>query len=388
MWPWFKGLRHISVENLWSFYTRRKVRHLREVILHIGAHKTGSTSIQFALAQFDSGVDFCPDICGYINHSIPIYTIFSKYRFSYHIHARQGLQAHDILKLKKSYLRSLHAALIRHDRERLILSGEDISLLDSEEKKRLVRFLERYGVTVRVIMYVREPLAFCASAFQEMVKHGTNEVGPISPSYRTRIEPFLQYLGEEYIEVRQFEPDALVDGDIVSDFCAFYGISITGGQRTLANASISEAALKLLFHFNSLPVLADGNHNRLLAFQELDNSLRLIYSGEKIDKNAFIDLVDFPESEKLFLFEKFGISYDVPQKRDGTPSFADYIAEMSGIDHAPLDQALIQRGISIGLGGSLADKLICLYDSFLSDEDRDEMRAEQDRAFAHSAVPS
>lgn len=338
---------------------------MREVVLHIGAHKTGSTSIQYSLARFDSGSDFYPDISGYRNHSIPIYTIFSKDRALYHIHARAGRQPSDVLKLKKLYLRSLHSSLMRKDKERLILSGEDISLLADDEKRRLVRFLKCYGVTVRVIMYVREPLAYSASAFQEMVKHGNNGKNRINPGYKVRIEAFLNNLGYDFINVRKFEADTLVDGDVVSDFCSILGISIDDRSRSRVNESISETAFKLLYFFNTLPISADGNPDRLAAFNQLDRALRGIYPVGKINKNAFIDLVDFPDSERLFLIENFGIYYDKIEVPYDHINSLDYISDLSHIDFAPLDELLQKRGVIIGSSHNLADKLISLYFSIL-----------------------
>ena len=369
---------------------------MREVVIHIGAHKIGSTSIQHAFARFDSGKDFCPDIAGHINHSIPIYTIFSKNRLSYHIHSRAGRQPNDVLKLKKSYLRSLHCSLIRTDKERLILSGEDISLLADDEKRRLVRFLKCYGVTVRVIMYVREPLSYCASAFQEMVKHGDNGKYKINPGYRARIEPFLKLLGHNFIEVRKFEADALVNGDIVSDFCSILGISIGDRSNLRVNESISENAFKLLYFFNTLPISAAGNPDRLGAFNQLDRELRVLYPVGQINKNAFMDLVDYPDFERLFLIENFGIRYEKPELPSNYISYQDYISDLCHIDCAPLDELLQNRGVTIGSNNNLADKLVSFYFSILHETlsaditkerdhaiaDRDRLVAERDRIIA------
>lgn len=293
------------------------------------------------------------------------------------------------------YFRSLHAALTREDRERLILSGEDISLLSGDEKTRLVRFLRSYGITVRVVMYVREPLGYCASAFQEMVKHGADGKSRINPGYKTRIEPFLMNLGRDFVHVRRFEPDALMDGDIVADFCSLIGISVEDKLRPKGNELISEDALKLLYFFNNLPVCSDGNADRLAAYGQLIETLRDIYPNGKIDRNAFVDIVDFPEAERLFLVEQFGIHYDVLVRCSVCPSSQDYLSDMSHIDLTPLDEVLEKRAIRIGMGSNLSDKLISLYFSMLYDlvsagaiRERDLAIVERDRAISqrHGAI--
>lgn len=75
------------------------------ITLHIGMHKTGSSSIQLALAGFDDGNTTCPDL-GYENHSIPFYTAYSENHQKYHIWKRAGLDTAAIEEIKAQCLTS------------------------------------------------------------------------------------------------------------------------------------------------------------------------------------------------------------------------------------------------------------------------------------------
>ena len=81
---------------------------LKEVILHIGLHKTGSTSIQSALKGYDKNgtktVSFENE-----NHSIPMYTIFSKNRYDYHIWKNAGISKVNIDRNIQKYLKIILA---------------------------------------------------------------------------------------------------------------------------------------------------------------------------------------------------------------------------------------------------------------------------------------
>ena len=108
--------------------------------LHVGLHKTASTSFQLACAEQkdllnQAGIAYPVFTCeeanqSYIvNHSIPLYSLFSSSPESYHINIRWGIR--DIEGCKASYSRQLSKAL--DESESIILSGEDVSLLSARE---------------------------------------------------------------------------------------------------------------------------------------------------------------------------------------------------------------------------------------------------------------
>ena len=77
-------------------------KEIREVILHIGMHKTGTSSIQTSLHKIN-GNGFRTVRFAEINHSIPMFTIFSEKRQSYHIWKNQGFTDDQINEKKAEY---------------------------------------------------------------------------------------------------------------------------------------------------------------------------------------------------------------------------------------------------------------------------------------------
>lgn len=95
---------------------------MNEVILHIGMHKTGTSSIQDCLASFDDGTTRYAQF-GVANHSIPMTTIFADDPYAYHIWRDQGAAASLVDQRRSDYRAMLEQQLRSSDHERLIISA-------------------------------------------------------------------------------------------------------------------------------------------------------------------------------------------------------------------------------------------------------------------------
>lgn len=159
---------------------------MKEALIHIGMHKTGTTSIQESLKSYDDGHTFYADL-EFTNHSIPMYTIFSENRFKYHIWTKQGMSEAEIRQKKNDFLNSLQHQLTLESRRRILISGEGISLLTPHEKDLMVRFFKNSASKVKILCVTRSPEEYAISILQERIKGGDlKHVPTINPQYQKK----------------------------------------------------------------------------------------------------------------------------------------------------------------------------------------------------------
>jgi len=228
-----------------------------EVILHVGMHKTGTTSIQSALNNFDDGTVRYAQLND-VNHSIPIYSLFSKNKYEYQIHKNFGRTPAQIDAINDSTVVDLERELSM-DREKIIISGEDISALKPDEVQSLVTWIKAQVGSLKVLAYVRDPVGFASSVLQQGIYGGMQELCIPTPDYRNRFEAYTQCSEVDGIEFVEFKKNELVDGSVVSDFCSRGGFDGSGLKEQRVNESMSVECAQLLYHFNRFGVTASGN---------------------------------------------------------------------------------------------------------------------------------
>ena len=174
-----------------------------KLFLHIGLHKTASSSFQHTCAAnhrsllrqdlhyplFD-----CPEASqkNINNHSIPLFSLYTTKPERYPVHLRWGIQ--EIQAVNEAYQQQLEQAI--DQKNHLLLSGEDVASLESEELQRLLSDLRSNGRELVVFACVRSPYAFHCSQIQQQVKDGVamNPEG-LCPQ-RHRIRKLKQVFGE------------------------------------------------------------------------------------------------------------------------------------------------------------------------------------------------
>ena len=189
---------------------------MKEVILHIGLHKTGSTSIQTALKGYNkNGVKSIA--FKEANHSIPMFTIFSNNRYKYHIWKKQELSKDDIDKKRNEYLDILKKELRNEKVKTLIISGEDLSSLNDHEVKVLSEFLNAEQVSTTIVCYVRHPLSWAASAVQELAKNG-NSFPNLDNFFNVRLIKYIEFFGKKNMKVFDYQKSSAKEKSVVKHF--------------------------------------------------------------------------------------------------------------------------------------------------------------------------
>jgi hypothetical protein len=275
---------------------------IEKAILHIGLHKTGSSSIQASLNGYDDGCRFYADL-DWQNHSIPLYTAFSRNASQYHIWTKQGASPEQVKEVQKTVLHKLERQLSRPSHNTIIFSGEDLSQLSQSDTNDFVAFMRARCQHIIAVAYVRDPLEYAASAFQQLVKGGCNQIpNKISQHIEARISNWELALGTASIYVRSFNRDTLLNGCVVHDFCQFAGLDTNLIRFRRRNESLSGAAIKILFHLNQTSQLQFGDALLARTRRRLINLLdRLFGDLPGIDKYLMLNQLDWQDAEYIRL---------------------------------------------------------------------------------------
>jgi hypothetical protein len=339
-----------------------------EIILHIGMHKTGTTSIQAALNNFDDGrVRYAR--LNDVNHSIPIYSLFSKNKYEYLVHQKFGRSQDKIDTINDNTVIDLEREL-NMDREKIIISGEDISTLESDEVQSLVTWLRARTRSLRVMAYVRDPLGFASSALQQYIYGGIRKTRIPTPDYKKRFEAYTLCPEVSSIEFVEFNKDELVNGSVVSDFCSRVGFDGSGlrERRTETNESVSFECTQLLYHLNRFGIQTEGNPRLVKSRRRFSHFLNQSFKGSsfKIPKHwvwANMDMSD------IYWMERVSGIQLAPIDLDSAESSSSYALE-DAMDH--IDQPTLRKlqkivsdiDVSVGRDTNVTNLLNFLFASF------------------------
>jgi hypothetical protein len=270
-------------------------------------HKTGSTAIQSAFNGFNDGNTRYLDL-GSVNHSVPFFTAYSSHYQSYHIWKRAGLTSEQVEHKKRYFLEKISRELA-DTKHNIIISGEDISLLSISELKEVQKLFDCH-TKLKIIAYVRPPISFIRSSFQEKIKNGESLTVPPSPRYRFRIEKFFKVFGRENVIVRRFDKNELYCNDIVRDFAKLISVSAPESGSN-SNVSLSTEAVKIIYLLNQMvPAFGETKEN-VQARRRMINHVRQKFPGRfELPDHLIFGCVDFEDIE--WLYSAADIDFRIP----------------------------------------------------------------------------
>lgn len=341
---------------------------MKEVILHVGMHKTGTSSIQASLASYDDGTTVYAQL-EVPNHSIPITTVFADDPESYHIWKSQGASPDLVRQRKNLYSYLLNRHLRDSTRERLIISAEDIGNLTYDEQRRLIDYFRSRDLDLKVICLTRDPRSLMSSLVQQHIRGGIAPLGEFRLDYRAYLKCFYDNLPHDRIIVRDFEAMTGAHGDVVRAFSILARIRPEHSAATRENESLSADAARLVFRFNELPVNSFGDGNRVIARDDLITFLSATFpnKGEvsQIDKDISFDLATIDGEDLRFIKELAGIEYPVQPHDARFDRMPAYLTDLSQIDIPAFASRLEEIGASPSRSADLDSMLIDLYFHFL-----------------------
>lgn len=248
------------------------------IFLHIGMHKTATTSIQSSLDGFSDGVTRYARM-GRQNHSVAMISAFGTEPQRHHFFSNRGLGADDVTAMRTAARNGLARELASPERN-LILSGEAMVDLPRGDLESMRLYLEEKAAHLRVMAYVREPVGFAASAFQQQLKGRRAAYDVPLPKYRNRFARFLQAFGRNRVEFFPFDVAGFRNQCIITDFCDRVGIDADQVPRKRRNESLSPTVVALLLDWNRDQVKGQGSPARLAARRALVEALRKAFPGK------------------------------------------------------------------------------------------------------------
>lgn len=256
----------------------------RQIILHVGMHKTGSTSIQNNCYRYretlaEHGIIY-PSF-SYLdhtrtNHSGPITAAISENPDRYGEQWRAGLGDNpNVLAL--AYNQQFEALLDSPAADTLILSGETVSAFADDDLKALRDKLLQHTDKLRVTVYIRNPASAVGSILQQRVRDGSvhdtdDNVIALASVSRRRYQRLKDVFGDS-LEVLNFHEAASDPSGLVGSFMRFCGLP---PEETLklefaaANPRMSMECFKLMLGINkACPAKFGDNQDRQRDYNDL-----------------------------------------------------------------------------------------------------------------------
>lgn len=256
----------------------------RQIILHVGMHKTGTTSIQNncyrqreTLAEhgiiypFFSYLDQTRS-----NHSGPITAAVSSKPDRYGEQWRAGL-SNDPRALQQAYQSQFRELLDTPKADTLILSGETISAFADDDLKKLRKRLLKHTDQLKVVVYIRNPASAVASILQQRVRGGgdrdtDDNIIALASISRRRYERLEKVFGDS-LEVLNFHEAVNHPSGLVGSFMEFCGLPAEEAlnfEFAAANPRTCMESFKLMLAINKVyPAKADDAEGRQREYNDL-----------------------------------------------------------------------------------------------------------------------
>ncbi len=290
-----------------NIYKKRKL-----CIVHIGMHKTGSSSIQHNLNR-TSNINFSYFDLGLENHSIPIYSLFSKNGNNYYIHKKMGRTEKEINNFNINVHNGFQDHIYKNmNYNTFIISGEDISLLSPDDLVGFRKYLLDYFEKIQIVAYVRSPISYVNSAVQQVIKGGEGNLQQSAkreyPRYKNKFDKFDTIFGKENVELYFFSKSNLIEGDATADFLYRQKLKVKEKKFLSTNESMSLESIALLYIFNKYSSKPIANSKGNQAKHEL---LRMLQNmGSKkflLSKEYILKVVDYDKDDLLWIENRMDI---------------------------------------------------------------------------------
>jgi hypothetical protein len=243
------------------------------LILHAGMHKTGSTSIQAALAAAGRR-DFVYLDWQAANHSTLFTLLFEERPESYFAFRRRGLDREALAALRQRWLARTERQVARAGSRPVVLSAERIATAPPDAIERLRDWFAPRCDGIDVFAYVRPAVPWVRSMFEQAVRTRATEFALRWPHYRRSLAPLDRVFGRDRVHLRAFRKAALSGGDAVQDFAAWAGLAGVPQDGAARNTGAAAEAVALCLYYWRHVAGADETPDAFRASQRIVRRLR------------------------------------------------------------------------------------------------------------------
>lgn len=251
--------------------------NVKKVFLHIGMHKTATTSIEHTLCfnkdLLETNNYFITERWG-ANLSIPLRSIFDiePEKIDYHIKLNRSID--EIEEFNKIELHLLLEEMKATKCSNVIISGDWLSIFkekQSVEKLKFVLDTVFPNAETKIVFVTRERNAFINSMKQELIKGNYDINDIVNPNYEymyeTYVSKYLELYGRENVIAYKFEDSIKFPIEPVGYFLEkidFPKAEIEKINTVKVNESLSHRAIDLVFYANEkIPFYVNGGINSL-----------------------------------------------------------------------------------------------------------------------------
>lgn len=294
--------------------------------VHIGAPKTGTKSIQRFLSSNRAVLkEFGYSYPGNDrwHNRLASFCSGSSPRNIANQHSRGHRTAAEIQEADHEFERNTKLEVSDPELTTAIFSYEGLYSKNISFVKELQKFTNEISKSTKIVVYVRNPISWCRSAYSTRALLGFWDGFDIAKSISAKgvLEVYCEVFGKKNVIVRRFDKEFLCEGDLRKDFLLTVGIPPDDISRfkfpeQRSNESVSAFAIGVSKSIAQQvsPPASQMDYNRALqkALRDLPGKN---YELSERDKESILE----KNSEELeFLESEFDIRFDTPANDQST----------------------------------------------------------------------
>lgn len=300
----------------------------KKFVLHIGLHKTGSSSIQQYFSAPYPGITYprfknIVNNRSSINHSVAFFTTYSKNFQNYHVLKQYSLSPEEMVASRAGYRQQIEeffgaVSATNH----IVVSGEDISMLSKAELASLRSDISQKcpNHELVVLCFLRSPTSLFVSEVQQSIKGGftlPQAIGRRLDGLRTNAMLKLKNLENVFgdsLSILCFEVAAktsiLQNFFKAADMMALYDSAL---ELPWSNQSMSMEGASLLSEYNSIyPLFVDNKLSPNRKAKDVQLFTSIPGTKFRVDQSLLTTVQDLSAEYIDYVHLKHGFKFESP----------------------------------------------------------------------------